>query len=77
MSANNLIHAEAMKRKSIAGNVNLYLNNLNIMMLAATDEGKYFIKIPSSEIIQEVKDGLIKLGYRVSHHMEQATISWE
>ncbi len=77
MSANNLIHANGMKRKSIAGNVNIYLNKLNILMLEATDSGKYFIKIPSNEVIQEVKDELIKLGYKVIHHMEQATISWE
>ena len=77
MSGHNLIHANGMKQKAIAGNVNLYLNKLNIKMKEEADGGRYFIKIQSSEIIQEVKEALIKLGYRVSHHMEQATISWE
>lgn len=77
MSANNLIHAAAMKSKSIKGNVNLYLNQLSIKMTEAAEYGKYYIKVYSSEVIQEVKDELIKFGYKVSHHMEQATISWE
>ena len=77
MSANNLIHASAMKSKSIWGNVNLYLNKLNTKMAEAAIEGKYWIKVPSSEIIEEVRQELMKLGYKVTHHMEQATISWE
>ncbi len=77
MSTSNLIHANGMKRKSIAGNVNLYLNKLNIKMAEAADSGKYFIAVPSSEIIEPVKEELTKIGYKVTHQFELATISWE
>lgn len=77
MSAHNLVHAAAMKRASIVGNVNAYINKLHEKMVSASAVGRYSIQIPSNEMTQEVKEELIKAGYGVTHSMGNATITWE